>query len=57
MVSARALSESVVFYYGGAMTVGIILVFLMILFQVNTLHYLSIVLSKKKFSFNCGSGD
>ena len=34
MSLARVLSESIVFYYGSAMTVGIILVILMILFQV-----------------------
>lgn len=34
MGTAHTLSESVVFYYGGAMTIGIILVILMILFQV-----------------------
>lgn len=34
MVAAHALSESVVFYYGSFMTVGIILVILMVLFQV-----------------------
>ncbi|CAA7393618.1 unnamed protein product [Spirodela intermedia] len=33
MAFARMLSESVVFYYGGAMAVGVILVFLMVLFQ------------------------
>nr|CAD1832449.1 unnamed protein product [Ananas comosus var. bracteatus] len=33
MATAHTLSESVVFYYGGAMTIGIILVILMILFQ------------------------
>ncbi|XP_072974344.1 uncharacterized protein [Typha angustifolia] len=33
MAMARVLSESVVFYYGGAMTIGIILVILMVLFQ------------------------
>jgi hypothetical protein len=37
---AHTLSESVVFYYGGAMTIGIFLVILIILFQVayNPLH-------------------
>lgn len=39
MVLARMLSESVVFFYGGAMAVGVILVFLMVLFQV--IHYFS----------------
>lgn len=34
MSLARVLSESIVFYYGSAMTVGIILVILMILFQL-----------------------
>lgn len=34
MVVAHTLSESVVFYYGGAMTIGIFLVILIILFQV-----------------------
>lgn len=34
MVVAQTLSESVVFYYGGAMTIGIFLVILIILFQV-----------------------
>ena len=34
MMVAHALSESVVFYYGGAMTIGIFLVILIILFQV-----------------------
>lgn len=34
MVAAHTLSESVVFYYGGAMTLGIIVVVLIILFQV-----------------------
>lgn len=40
MVVAHTLSESVVFYYGGAMTIGIFLVILIILFQVtyNPLH-------------------
>ncbi|AQL10379.1 hypothetical protein ZEAMMB73_Zm00001d048570 [Zea mays] len=33
MVVAQTLSESVVFYYGGAMTIGIFLVILIILFQ------------------------
>lgn len=33
MLVAHALSESVVFYYGGAMTIGIFLVILIILFQ------------------------
>uniref|UniRef100_A0A804LM93 Uncharacterized protein n=1 Tax=Zea mays TaxID=4577 RepID=A0A804LM93_MAIZE len=33
MVVAHTLSESVVFYYGGAMTIGIFLVILIILFQ------------------------
>ncbi|XP_042444507.1 uncharacterized protein LOC122029543 [Zingiber officinale] len=33
MVAAHTLSESVVFYYGGAMTLGIIVVVLIILFQ------------------------
>nr|CAB3495495.1 unnamed protein product [Digitaria exilis] len=33
MVLAHTLSESVVFYYGGAMTIGIFLVILIILFQ------------------------
>lgn len=33
MAAARALSESVVFYYGSAMTIGIVLVILIILFQ------------------------
>ncbi|XP_078430378.1 transmembrane protein (DUF2215) isoform X2 [Wolffia australiana] len=33
MALARLLSESIVFYYGGAMAVGVILVFLMVLFQ------------------------
>ncbi|KAJ6801950.1 uncharacterized protein M6B38_192765 [Iris pallida] len=33
MAAARDLSESVVFYYGSAMTIGIVLVILMILFQ------------------------
>ncbi|CAN6306140.1 unnamed protein product [Urochloa humidicola] len=33
MVVAHTLSESVVFYYGGAMTIGIFLVVLIILFQ------------------------
>ncbi|KAH7665432.1 NEMP family protein [Dioscorea alata] len=33
MLLARVLSESIVFYYGSAMTIGIILVILMILFQ------------------------
>ncbi|KAG2539893.1 uncharacterized protein LOC120689741 isoform X1 [Panicum virgatum] len=33
MMVAHALSESVVFYYGGAMTIGIFLVILIILFQ------------------------
>jgi hypothetical protein len=35
MVVAHTLSESVVFYYGGAMTIGIFLVILIILFQVS----------------------
>jgi hypothetical protein len=34
MAVAHTLSESVVFYYGGAMTIGIFLVILIILFQV-----------------------
>lgn len=34
MLLSRVLSESLVFYYGSAMTIGIILVILMILFQV-----------------------
>jgi len=34
MLTARVLSESVVFYYGSFMTIGVILVILMILFQV-----------------------
>jgi len=34
MAVAHILSESVVFYYGGAMTIGIFLVILIILFQV-----------------------
>ena len=40
MAVAHILSESVVFYYGGAMTIGIFLVILIILFQViyNPLH-------------------
>ncbi|CAL9191811.1 unnamed protein product [Musa hybrid cultivar] len=33
MAAAHSLSESVVFYYGGAMTLGIIVVMLVILFQ------------------------
>lgn len=33
MAVAHTLSESVVFYYGGAMTIGIFLVILIILFQ------------------------
>ncbi|XP_078155185.1 transmembrane protein (DUF2215) [Carex rostrata] len=33
MLLAHALSESLVFYYGGAMTIGIILVVLIVLFQ------------------------
>lgn len=35
MAVAHTLSESVVFYYGGAMTIGIFLVILIILFQVS----------------------
>lgn len=34
MTTAWALSKSLVFYYSGAMTVGIVLVILMVLFQV-----------------------
>lgn len=34
MLLAHGLSDSVVFYYGGAMSVGVILVILIILFQV-----------------------
>lgn len=34
MAAAHSLSQSVVFYYGGAMTLGIIVVMLIILFQV-----------------------
>lgn len=34
MAVAHTLSQSVVFYYGGAMTIGIFLVILIILFQV-----------------------
>lgn len=33
MAAAHSLSQSVVFYYGGAMTLGIIVVMLIILFQ------------------------
>jgi hypothetical protein len=35
MTVAHMLSQSVVFYYGGAMTIGIFLVILIILFQVS----------------------
>jgi hypothetical protein len=35
MTVAHTLSQSVVFYYGGAMTIGIFLVVLIILFQVS----------------------
>lgn len=36
MTLAHTLSQSLVFYYGGAMTIGIFLVVLIILFQVNS---------------------
>jgi hypothetical protein len=43
MVVAHTLSESVVFYYGGAMTIGIFLVILIILFQVSYIPLHSIL--------------
>lgn len=48
LVLAPGLSDSVVFYYGSAMGIGIILVMLVILFQVPTLCY------KTLQSFGCG---
>ena len=36
MTLAHTLSQSLVFYYGGAMTIGIFLVVLIILFQVSS---------------------
>lgn len=44
MSSASLLSKSLVFYYGSAMAIGVLLVVLMILFQVIKFYLLSSIL-------------
>jgi len=43
MLMDRVLSKSVVFYYGSFMTIGVILVILMVLFQVMSCIFCSLL--------------